>query len=130
MKKRLEKNEKFSAVAFGAAVLLALGSANAASNEIGSGQNQLVECYGVGKNNAPVMMTKGMCDKLPASKQVPVNTKDYVHCYGVAAAGKNDCATKTSSCGGSAKTARQSDAWVSLPSGVCQNLEGASLKEK
>jgi uncharacterized membrane protein len=119
--------------AFGAAVLMTLSSsaAFASDGEIGSGEKQLVECYGVGNvADAPVMMTKSMCDKLPATKQVPVNTKDYVHCYGVAAAGKNDCATKTASCSGSAKVAKAADAWVALPAGVCENLKDSSLTSK
>ncbi len=125
--------KKFSTISFGAAVLMALGASHVAtaSGEIGSGQNQLVECYGVAKDpSQTLMITKGMCDKLPATKQVPVTTKDYVHCYGVAAAGKNDCATKTSSCAGSAKVAKQKDAWVALPSGVCANLKDSSLQSE
>lgn len=89
--------------------------------------DQLVECYGVGKTDAPILMTKGMCDQLPSTKQNPVNTSDYIQCYGVAAAGKNDCATSTVSCGGKVKTDRAPDAWVSLPKGICLNLKGGMI---
>jgi uncharacterized membrane protein len=92
-----------------------------------SGQDSLVECYGVSKQgpDVPVMMTKGMCDKLPATKQVKVNADDYVECYGVAAKSMNDCATNSSACGGSASVDRASNAWIAVPKGVCANLQGA-----
>lgn len=50
-------------------------------------------------------------------------------CYGVAKAGKNDCATKTTSCAGSAKDDAQKDAFVMVPKGLCDRLHGGSTKE-
>ncbi|MCP4955634.1 DUF2282 domain-containing protein [Photobacterium aquimaris] len=50
-------------------------------------------------------------------------------CYGVAKAGKNDCATKTSSCAGSAKEDAQKDAFVVVPKGLCARLHAGSTKE-
>lgn len=47
-------------------------------------------------------------------------------CYGVAKAGKNDCATKTSSCAGTAKQDNQKDAFVVVPKGLCDKLVGGS----
>ncbi len=47
-------------------------------------------------------------------------------CYGVAKAGKNDCATKTSSCSGTAKQDNQKDAFVVVPKGLCDKLAGGS----
>lgn len=115
-------------ISFGSAMLVACGGDKAPSTAKVDDKDQLVECYGVAKDaNTSLMMTKGMCDKLPATKQTAVKSSEYVKCYGVAAAGKNDCATKTTSCGGSAKETRQPDAWVSLPSGVCENLAGSSV---
>ena len=49
-------------------------------------------------------------------------------CYGVAAAGKNDCATATSSCAGTAKADRQTDAFIAVPKGLCLKISGGSLK--
>jgi len=49
-------------------------------------------------------------------------------CYGVAAAGQNDCATKNSSCAGTSKTDNQSDAFLALPKGLCSKLAGGSLE--
>lgn len=47
-------------------------------------------------------------------------------CYGVAKAGKNDCATKTSSCAGTSKEDFQKDAFIVVPAGLCDRLAGGS----
>lgn len=47
-------------------------------------------------------------------------------CYGVVKAGQNDCATKTSSCAGTAKEDGQKDAFVVVPKGLCNKLVGGS----
>jgi len=51
-------------------------------------------------------------------------------CYGVAAAGQNDCATKTSSCAGTSKVDNQGDAFLAVPKGLCEKLTGGSLTPK
>ena len=51
-------------------------------------------------------------------------------CYGVAKAGKNDCATKTTSCAGSSKTDSQKDAFIMVPKGLCDRLTGGSTQSK
>ena len=48
-------------------------------------------------------------------------------CFGVAKAGKNDCQTATSSCAGTSKKDAQTDAWLSVPKGVCGKIAGGSL---
>lgn len=48
-------------------------------------------------------------------------------CYGVAKAGKNDCATASTVCAGTAKQDDQKDAWVYVPKGTCEKLGGAAL---
>ncbi len=55
---------------------------------------------------------------------------DKEKCYGVAAAGKNDCATKSSSCAGTSKVDNQGDAFVAVPKGLCEKLAGGSLTPK
>lgn len=55
-----------------------------------------------------------------------VAAEDKEKCYGVAKAGKNDCATKTSSCAGTSKEDNQSDAFVVVPKGLCDKLAGGS----
>ncbi|WP_210414170.1 DUF2282 domain-containing protein [Luteithermobacter gelatinilyticus] len=51
-------------------------------------------------------------------------------CYGVAKAGKNDCATATSSCAGTSKVDGQKDAWIYVPEGTCSKLVGGSTSPK
>jgi len=51
-------------------------------------------------------------------------------CYGISQAGKNDCSTATSSCAGTSKVDRQSDAFLAVPKGLCLKISGGSLKSK
>ena len=53
-----------------------------------------------------------------------IQCAEQERCYGVAKAGKNDCATSTSSCVGTAKLDNQKDAWVYVPKGTCAKLAG------
>ncbi len=48
-------------------------------------------------------------------------------CFGIAKAGKNDCQTATSSCAGTSRKDAQTDAWLSVPKGVCAKIAGGSL---
>jgi uncharacterized membrane protein len=48
------------------------------------------------------------------------------HCYGVAKAGKNDCASTGHSCAGQSKKDSDKASWVSVPAGVCAKLAGGS----
>jgi uncharacterized membrane protein len=50
-------------------------------------------------------------------------------CYGVAAAGKNDCQTATSSCAGTSTTDRSPDAWIYVPAGTCEKIAGGMVEE-
>jgi len=45
-------------------------------------------------------------------------------CYGIALAGKNDCAAGPgTSCAGTSKIDYQSNAWKLVPSGTCESIE-------
>ena len=57
-----------------------------------------------------------------------VQCAEQERCYGIARAGKNDCATTSSSCAGTAKQDFQKDAWVFVPKGTCDKLASSSLK--
>jgi len=48
-------------------------------------------------------------------------------CYGVAAAGKNDCAAGAHSCAGQSTKAFDKASFVELPAGACAKLAGGSL---
>ncbi len=45
-------------------------------------------------------------------------------CFGVAEAGKNDCATGKHSCAGQAKTDKAADEWKHVPKGQCEKMGG------
>jgi uncharacterized membrane protein len=64
----------------------------------------------------------------PATAGPLVYCKEQERCFGVSKAGKNDCATATSSCAGTARKDFQKDAWIYLPKGTCEKLAGGSLK--
>jgi uncharacterized membrane protein len=51
-------------------------------------------------------------------------------CFGVSAAGKNDCQTATSSCAGTSTVDNQGDAWIFVPAGTCEKIAGGSLEPK
>src|SRR5262249_61754860 len=52
-------------------------------------------------------------------------------CYGINAAGKNDCAASNShSCAGEAKQANDPKSWIYVPAGTCTKIQGGSLTPK
>lgn len=52
-------------------------------------------------------------------------------CYGVAAAGKNDCASEgNNSCAGTSAKDSEGKAWVLVPAGLCEKLTGGSVEPK
>lgn len=51
-------------------------------------------------------------------------------CFGIAAPGQNDCQTATSSCAGTATKAGEPTAWIYVPAGTCQKINGGSLEPK
>jgi uncharacterized membrane protein len=69
---------------------------------------------------------------LSAQKPVPPPTAFKTEkCYGIAKAGKNDCAsTGNNSCGGSSKLNSDPKAWIYVPAGYCDRIVGGSLQPK
>ncbi len=59
--------------------------------------------------------------------QVQAQDPTTEKCFGIAKAGKNDCQTATSSCAGTSRKDAQTDAWLSVPKGVCAKIAGGSL---
>ena len=49
-------------------------------------------------------------------------------CYGINAAGKNDCAGGAHSCAGQSTQARDANSFVMLPAGDCTKIQGGSVK--
>lgn len=79
---------------------------------------------------APTMqmqMTPKMA-KMQQQKTMKMMKKmDYVPCYGVNAANKNDCKSPGHSCAGQDSKARDAQAFVAMPSGLCTKIAGGSL---
>jgi len=69
---------------------------------------------------------------LSAQQPVPAPTAFKTEkCYGIAKAGKNDCAsTGNNSCGGSSKLNGDPKAWIYTPAGYCERIVGGSLIAK
>lgn len=49
-------------------------------------------------------------------------------CYGVAKAGKNDCAANGHACAGLSKKDGDKTEWLLVPKGTCEKLVGGKLK--
>ncbi len=57
--------------------------------------------------------------------------EEMEHCYGIAKAGKNDCAAGPgTSCAGTSTADAQGNAWIYTPAGLCEKLVGGSLEAK
>jgi len=64
---------------------------------------------------------------LPAATQAQGNME---RCYGVAKAGKNDCAANGHACAGQSKTNADAKEWVKVPAGTCDRIVGGNTKSK
>ena len=63
------------------------------------------------------------------SQNTEAATDDTEKCYGIVKAGKNDCATNTTGCAGSATKDAQKDAFLLLPKGTCDKIVGGSTSK-
>jgi uncharacterized membrane protein len=73
---------------------------------------------------APVLMSA-------QSGPPPAPTFKAEKCYGLAKAGKNDCAsTGNNSCAGTSKVNADPRAWIYVPAGYCERIVNGSLKPK
>ena len=57
-----------------------------------------------------------------------MQTSKLEKCYGINAAGKNDCAEGAHSCAGQSNGARDSKSFVLLPAGDCSKIAGGSTE--
>lgn len=65
------------------------------------------------------------------SGPAPQPTFKAEKCYGIARAGKNDCAsTGSNSCAGTSKVNADPRAWIYVPAGYCERIVGASSMPK
>ena len=65
-----------------------------------------------------------------ATPVMAADKTDMEKCYGVAKAGKNDCAGAAHSCAGQAKADAGGKEFIAVPKGTCERLSGGSLSAK
>ncbi|MFI4982153.1 MAG: DUF2282 domain-containing protein [Nevskiales bacterium] len=58
------------------------------------------------------------------------DSPDQEKCYGIAKAGKNDCAGQAHACSGQSKVSADGRDFVKLPKGTCERLSGGNLTPK
>jgi uncharacterized membrane protein len=64
---------------------------------------------------------------LSAQKPAEMPSFKAEKCYGIAKAGKNDCASAgNNSCGGTSKRDGEKKAWIFVPEGYCERIVGGS----
>ncbi len=63
----------------------------------------------------------------PTTATADSANKDYIKCYGVAAANKNDCGTPGTACAASVANPAACYAWIYTPKDICEKLANASV---
>ena len=85
------------------------------------------------KLNKSVAVTSAITAAILLASNGPVLAQNakMEKCFGVAKAGKNDCAAGPgTSCAGTSTVDGQGDAWMLLTAGTCEKLVGGSLTAK
>ena len=77
-----------------------------------------------------VLATAGLTAAAPASASPASQIKGekLVRCFGVNAPHRNMCATATGSCAGTDAKARDPNAFILVPAGVCSMIDGGSTQ--
>jgi uncharacterized membrane protein len=71
------------------------------------------------------LLTTGAMDTASAGEKA-----DKEKCYGVAMAGKNDCAANGHSCAGQSKMDKDPTEWKYVPKGECEKMGGTTAPGK
>ena len=80
------------------------------------------------KIGAATMLGALALSAVAASAQPVAQPAGSEKCYGIAKAGKNDCAAGAHSCAGQATGNMDKTSFVYLPKGACAKIAGSSLK--
>ena len=81
----------------------------------------------------PVFAAAALTVPMMLNAQKPADAPAFKaeKCYGIAKAGKNDCAsTGNNSCGGMSKVNGDKKAWIFVPEGYCERIVGGSKTPK
>lgn len=74
--------------------------------------------------NTRALLGASLLAALSAVAAAPAQAADMEKCFGVALAGKNDCAAGAgTTCAGSSKVDYQGNAWKMVPAGSCVTME-------
>lgn len=85
------------------------------------------------KTNATIAAISGLLTLGTAVSSAPTFAADKAEmekCYGVAKAGKNDCAGPAHACAGQAKADAGGKEWIYVPKGTCERLSGGTVTAK
>lgn len=83
------------------------------------------------KTTTTAIVAGAISTALTLSPMSVANAADTEKCYGVAKAGKNDCAAGPgTSCAGSARVDGQGNAWMLVLKGSCEKIVDGSLEPK
>ena len=79
-----------------------------------------------------LLLTAALAGIVAASAATPAFAGDKEKCYGIAKAGKNDCATADGkfSCAGQVTTDNDPNAWKFVDKGECVKLGGSTEPKK
>ncbi|MGH8148032.1 MAG: BufA1 family periplasmic bufferin-type metallophore [Rhodanobacteraceae bacterium] len=106
------------------AFALTLGMASGASVAMAAQTQSTMQ---VPSHNMQMKMTPQM-EKMQEHKTMAYMEKNhYAKCYGVNAAYKNDCKSPGHSCAGQDSKARDPQAFVAMPAGLCTKIAGGNL---
>ena len=76
----------------------------------------------------PMQMTPSQM-KMQQEKTMKMVKTDHMQlCYGINAANKNDCKSPGHSCAGQDSHARDANAFVAVPAGLCEKIDGGVVK--
>lgn len=74
--------------------------------------------------NKQLILTSALTAVLAAGVSGTVVAADKEKCYGIAMAGKNDCAANGHACAGQAKTDKDTKEWKYVAAGTCVDMKG------
>ncbi|WP_308445252.1 DUF2282 domain-containing protein [Chitinibacter tainanensis] len=74
--------------------------------------------------NKQLILTSALTAVLAAGVSGTVVAADKEKCYGIAMAGKNDCAANGHACAGQAKTDKDAKEWKYVAAGTCKDMKG------
>jgi uncharacterized membrane protein len=84
------------------------------------------------QNKALIASALGAVIAMGALSAAPASAADKEKCYGIAQAGKNDCASATGmhSCAGQAKVDKDPGDWKYVAKGSCEKMGGSTTPKK